>query len=87
MHVEGVLRWRAIWILRTTPEGLGESHHGEIQEGFPRVAGSASRQRAARRRGVPGAPGVWWLRTRDLRAQGDDLTGAADPRLPHAQFR
>src|SRR5260370_1153506 len=43
MDLRGVLRRHARWILRTTPEALGESD-GEIQESFPAVARSAGGQ-------------------------------------------
>src|SRR5260370_12380937 len=43
MDLRGVLRRHARWILRTTPEALGESD-GEIQESFPTVARSAGGQ-------------------------------------------
>src|SRR5205809_7087073 len=48
LAIVAVLRWRAIWILKTTPESEWGSSDAKIQEPFPRGAGPASGQYAAR---------------------------------------
>src|SRR2546429_9005899 len=48
LAIVAVLRWRAIWILKTTPESEWGTSDAEIQEPFPIRAGPASGQCAAR---------------------------------------